>query len=173
LTTLRAEANRDGSPVSARITAAPTGDADQGGQAHRVEHGDHPGLGVGQPRVGVLPVGQDQPDTFQGAGPLRGHPARIGQRREERPHDPVIEPGHPEPGQTGPRSRGERVHTTHGQCGQVRAGVDDHTQAGQPRGGVQGLRGSGQGRRPAAAEQVADLLLAAGRLGHQAGPPGA
>ena len=60
MTRARAVVNRCGSPVSARIAAAPTGDrpvmlSDQLGQLELVEDGDHPGLGVGQLGLGVRP----------------------------------------------------------------------------------------------------------------------
>ena len=72
MTSARAVAKRRGSPVSAedrgRTDGGQAGDrGDQRGELEFVEDGGHPGLGVAEPGVGVLPVRQQQLHPFQRA----------------------------------------------------------------------------------------------------------
>ena len=104
LTTLRAVANRDRSPVSARMTAAPTADTpgnggDQGGQPEPVEDGDHAGLDLAQASDGRAPVVDQHADPLQRAATLNGHAAAVGEGGEEPVGDPVTDPLRAEPGQ--------------------------------------------------------------------------
>jgi hypothetical protein len=59
----------------------------QFGQAQLAQDGDHPLLGAGQAGLGVAPVGQQQRDALQRAGPQRGHPGRIGAGIEDSADD--------------------------------------------------------------------------------------
>jgi hypothetical protein len=82
LTTDRAEANRDSSPISAEMTGADrqqTVDAvDKLPQAQLTKHGGRPSLSIGQP---CPPVTHRQVHEFQRAAALRGHPHRGQPRR--------------------------------------------------------------------------------------------
>jgi hypothetical protein len=89
--------NRLGSPVSARIAAAPTADRPVIEVASSVSpssprDGDHPLLGPGQAGPGLTPVGQQQRDPVQRTAAHRGLPGRTGARSEHRVDDLLPRP---------------------------------------------------------------------------------
>lgn len=92
LTRARAEANQVGSPVLARIAAAPNTDspviAHQRGQAELVHDTDHQRLDLDQALTGAVPVGKEEPHPFQCPASVADHSGRVGQGGEQVACDP-------------------------------------------------------------------------------------
>ena len=168
-----------GSPVSARIVAAPTADSpgdggDQLGEPEGVEHAEHPDVDLGDLGAARGEVGQGERHPFQGAGALPGDPDRgvggVGGRVEHRAHDRGVPAGVAQLG----ADRGREVvppgPAEHAQLTGGADAVQRDSDRGQPARRVQRLGGGVQHRRPGALEQVADLLAGRPGGGDQPGP---
>jgi hypothetical protein len=65
---------------------------DQAGQPELVQHGEHPGRGVRQPPMCMVPVLQEQRHPLQRAGPVSDYPGRVGEGGEQLADDPQARP---------------------------------------------------------------------------------
>ena len=150
-TSARAVANRAGSPVSARIAAAPVDGqpcdrGDQPGQPELIQDRAHPGLDIGEPGADIAPVAQRQVRAFQGAGAVRGDPGRVGQRGEYGPDDPQARPDPAPAGQLPMHRRGEPVQAQAPDPAQVPGAPDP---APRPATRTSSPTGTGSVTRPA------------------------
>ena len=116
----------------------------------------------------MQPVGQQQLHPFQGAGPVRGHAGRVGERGEELAGDAQAGFLTAAPDDLAANRLLEASRAEASGAGQVAVvAVNDDAQRGDPGAGPERLPGGAQGGRPDALEQVADLLDLAADLGEQ------